>query len=155
MYPCTLYILYLCVSSYTWQSRDKVLPGEKSIEAKDFHRTISKTSSSGSSFEKLPAMTRYGGNSTSSIELKKLDEDEVTALTEQLSVAEEEVKKLQKEKKKLERKLKEAEEVAEQAATAATEVCCMVLSCIYSTCTCTHMYTLTCRVNHCLGISIQ
>lgn len=49
-------------------------------------------------------------------------DDEVTELTQRLSVVEEEKEKLRKEKEKVERKLKEAEMVAEQASAAATEV---------------------------------
>ena len=87
---------------------------------------MSRTSSSGSSFDKYPE-SRLRGDSISSTELKKVHEEEMTALAKQLSAAEQKVEKLRKENEKLERKLKEAEEVAEQADLAATEV----LNCIY------------------------
>jgi predicted RNase H-like nuclease (RuvC/YqgF family) len=102
-------------------SQDKVLHGEDSIRLLEYQRKLSRASSSGSSFDKLPP-ARYRGDSTSSTDLKKLHDEEVTALTKQLSTAEDEVQKLKKENEKLERKLKEAEEVAHQAGAAATEV---------------------------------
>jgi predicted nucleic acid-binding Zn-ribbon protein len=105
----------------TSMSQDKVLHGEDSIRLLEYQRKLSRASSSGSSFDKLPP-ARYRGDSTSSTDLKKLHDEEVTALTKQLSTAEDEVQKLKKENEKLERKLKEAEEVAHQAGAAATEV---------------------------------
>lgn len=59
---------------------------------------------------------------SSSEELKRLHDEQVTALTKRLSSAEDVAKRLKMEKEKLERKLKETEEVAAQTELAAVQV---------------------------------
>ena len=120
--PCFLPLDSLSLPSLQ-QSKAKALAGEKSIDFIQYRRALSKTSSSGSSYEQPPGTTNRTNSRDETLrELSEQRDDEVTEVMRRLSVVEEEKEKLRKEKEKLERKLKEAETVAEQAGTAATEV---------------------------------
>jgi chromosome segregation ATPase len=104
------------------QNKAKAVTGEGSIDFSQYKRALSKTSSSGSSYEALPGTKRSTSRDEKLFELSEQRDQEVTELTERLSVVEGEKEQLRKEKEKLERKLNEAKQVAAQADVAVTEI---------------------------------
>ena len=125
IFPSILFVLllyFLSLSVHLLQSKAKAVTGEGSIDFSQYKRALSKTSSSGSSYEALPGTKRSTSRDESLFELSEQRDKEVTQLTERLSSVEGEKEQLRKEKEKLERKLNEAEQVAAQADVAVTEV---------------------------------
>ena len=96
------------------------MPGERSFDFIQYHHTLSKTSSSGSSYERQPSVKP--GSEELLSQLKTKHDEEVTRLTERLSLVEAERDRVTRKKEKLERKFNEAENVVAQASSAGLEV---------------------------------
>ena len=82
----------------SYQTKAKALPGERSFDFIQYRHTLSKTSSSGSSYERQPSAEPSSEELLS--QLKTKHDEEVTRLTERPSVVEAERDRVTREKEK-------------------------------------------------------